>query len=298
MVNEQPFEKAMGIAPIDDGFILSSMYQIHKLKNVLRAQERAEQVFDKCYVPRVSYTTGALDAHDVGVLENGTPIFVNTRFNCLATPSDERSFSEVWRPPFVTDLVDEDRCHLNGLAMKDGAPAFVTAASRSNTIDGWRDRRADGGVVIDVARNEVICDGLSMPHSPRLSGDVLWLLNSGEGELGFIDLATKEKTYQPHVFCPGFTRGLALQAGYAVVGLSKPRYDRFAGLGLDRRLTETDSEPWCGVQVIDLAKGSVDGWFRIDGNVGELYDVAILPNAVCPMLLSPGLPEIRTLIMH
>jgi len=41
-----------------------------------------------------------------------------------------------------------------------------------------------------------------------------------------------------------------------------------AHLALDKKLAKTDSEPWCGVQVIDLNTGACVHWFRIDGPVG------------------------------
>ena len=251
-------------------------------------------------MPRTVHITGELDAHDVGIDAAGRPIFVNTRFNCLATVSDRYSFEEVWRPPFVSALVDEDRCHLNGLAMRDGEPAYVTAVSRSDTIDGWRDRRADGGVVIDVRNGTVVCEGLSMPHSPRLHRGALWLLNSGTGELGVVELPKHGGMgrFEPVAFCPGFLRGLALYGRYAFVGLSKPRYKRFEGLALDARLAAADSEPWCGVQVIDMEKGTCVDWFRIDGQVAELYDLAVIPGVACPMAVSPRSPEAASVVSH
>jgi uncharacterized protein (TIGR03032 family) len=214
--------------------------------------------------------------------------------------SDRYSFEEVWRPPFVSALVDEDRCHLNGLAMQGGEPAYVTAVSRSDTIDGWRDRRADGGVVIDVKTGDVVCEGLSMPHSPRLHKGKLWLLNSGTGESGTVELpkAGGMGRFEPLAFCPGFLRGLAFSGRYAFIGLSKPRYKRFEGLALDERLKAADSEPWCGVQVIDLERGNCVDWFRIDGAVAELYDLAVLPGVTCPMAVSPGSPEAAGVVSH
>ena len=224
-------------------------------------------------------------------------IFVNTRFNCLATPSDRHSFEPVWRPPFISALVDEDRCHLNGLAMEDGRPRFVTAVSRSDTIDDWRDRRADGGIVIDVEKNEIVCTGLSMPHSPRLYRGELWVLNSGTGELGIVRGAESGNgVFEPRVFCPGFLRGLAFFGNFAFVGLSKPRYKRFEGLALDQKLTDADSEPWCGVQIIDLTSGSCVDWFRIDGEVQELYDLEVIPGYAWPMAVPPWSDEAASLI--
>src|SRR4029077_4773473 len=92
------------------------------------------------------------------------------------------------KPSFISGLLDGDKCHLNGMAMDEGRPAYVTAVSRSDVIDGWRDRRSDGGVVIDVATGKVVCNGLSMPHSPRMHKGELWVLNSGTGELGVVKL--------------------------------------------------------------------------------------------------------------
>jgi len=204
-----------------------------------------------------------------------------------------------WKPEFISTLIDEDRCHLNGLAMENGKPKYVTAVSRSNTIDGWRDRRANGGIVMDVARNEIVCEGLSMPHSPRLHEGQLWLLNSGTGDLGTVEFdRAGNGTFVPKVFCPGFLRGLSFSGNLAFVGLSKPRHKRFEGLALDQKLKEADSEAWCGVQIIDLDKGSCVDWFRIDGSIGEVFDVAILPGAVCPMAVPPMSDEAASLITY
>lgn len=289
--------KPMGLCLDDQGALtLTSAYQIMRFENVLDAGEQINQYFDACYVPRLVHVTGNLDAHDVGVDKDGQAVFVNTRFNCLARPSMRQSFEEVWRPPFISALVDEDRCHLNGMAMLEGAPRYVSAVSRSDTIDGWRDRRADGGVVIDVHTGDVVCEGLSMPHSPRMHNGDLWVLNSGTGELGIVD--TDGGGFEPRVFCPGFLRGLRFHGNLAIVGLSKPRYKRFEGLALDEKLRTADSEPWCGLQIIDLNTGACVDWLRLDGAVSELYDLEILPGVSCPMALSPTSPEAANLITH
>ncbi len=289
-LHQAGFVKPMGLALDAQGDLaLSAGFQILRLRNVLTAGQWINHTFDACYVARSIQMTGELDAHDLGIDADDRPVFVNTRYNCLATVSERHSFQPLWRPSFISALVDEDRCHLNGLAMQDGRAAYVTAVSRSDTIDGWRDRRADGGVVVEVAGNRVVCDGLSMPHSPRFHQGALWLLNSGTGELGVVDLEAGR--FEPKVFCPGFLRGLAFHGNLAFVGLSKPRYKRFEGLALDQRLKQRDSEPWCGIQVIDLAKGSCVDWFRIDGAVGEIYDLAVLPGVACAMTVPPGSAE-------
>lgn len=287
------------------GFALTCGYQIMRFENVLQENQAVNQMFDACYVPRIVHVTGQLDAHDIGIDADGRAIFVNTRFNCLATTSSRHSFAPLWTPPFITPnpeggLVDEDRCHLNGLAMQDGAPRYVTAVSRSNTIDGWRDRRADGGVVIDVHSGEIVCEGLSMPHSPRIYNGQLYVLNAGTGEFGMVvfEEGAAMGVFKPLAFCPGFLRGLSFHGNLAFVGLSKPRYKRFEGLALDQKLKDVDSEPWCGVQVIDLASGGCVEWFRIDGKIGELYDVEVLPGPVCPMAVPPVSNEAAELVTY
>lgn len=297
-IHQMATPKPMGLclAPTGDLW-LSGQNDVTRFANALEPGEVANQSFDACYVARTVHVTGSLDAHDVGVNAEGEPIFVNTRFNCLARPSARFSFEEVWRPPFVSALVDEDRCHLNGLAMQEGEARYVTAVSRSDTIDGWRDRRGDGGVIIDVQSGEVVCEGLSMPHSPRLHNGELWVLNSGTGELGVVNLeGPLDQRFEPRVFCPGFLRGLRFIGDMAFVGLSKPRYQRFEGLTLDQRLRDADSEPWCGIQVLDLRKGSCVDWLRLDGAVSELYDLELLPGVFCPMAIPQNAPEIANFI--
>lgn len=299
-VHQMALTRPMGLHRHGDhGLSIAAGDQILHLQNVLEPNERMNQQFDAGFMPRHSEFTGELDLHDLGIDAQGRSVFVNTRYNCLATPDARHSFAQVWRPPFISALVDEDRCHLNGLAMQDGKPRYVTAVSRSDTIDGWRDRRADGGIVIDVDSNGIVCQGLSMPHSPRLHEGRLWVLNSGRGELGEVQFdGGGTGRFVPHVFCPGFARGLAIHGDYAFVGLSKPRYQRFEGLALDARLAETDSTPWCGVQIIDIKKKTCLDWLRIDGAVAELYDLEILPGHLCPMAIAPGTPEAKSLITH
>lgn len=300
-LHQSAMVKPMGITGNGhDRLVLAAGYQVIELANILTPEERVNGIFDACFMPRTIHTTGELDAHEIGVDNRGDLIFVNTRFNCLATVSPRHSFEMVWKPPFISALVNEDRCHLNGLAMEEGEPAYVTAVSRSDTIDGWRDRRSNGGVAIDVRSNRIICERLSMPHSPRLHNGRLWLLNAGTGELGMVMPPAPESTapgrFEPQVFCPGFLRGLAFYNNLAFVGLSKPRYKRFEGLALDSRLQETDSEPWCGIQIIDLNHNTCVEWLRIDGAVAELFDIYLLPDIRLPMVVSPNSAEAATLI--
>lgn len=297
-LHQAALPKPMGLCTDEEGRLtLASGANIIRFENILEPHQRINNTFDICYMPRIIHVTGDLDAHDIGIDATGRPIFVNTRFNCLATVSPRHSFEMVWKPPFISGLLDGDKCHLNGLAMDAGRPAYVSAVSRSDVIDGWRDRRNSGGIIIDIESNEIICEGLSMPHSPRLHNGELWILNSGTGELGVVTRPKSGKgKFEPRAFCPGFLRGLAFHGKFAFVGLSKPRYKRFEGLALDQRLKDADAEPWCGIQIIDLESGACVDWLRIDGSVGELYDVALIKNFACPMAVSPGTNDAANLI--
>jgi uncharacterized protein (TIGR03032 family) len=287
MVNEQQFRKAMGLYVDGDTLLLATLANIYRLENMLKPGLWINETYTHCYVPRTGHFTGALDTHDVAITADRQIIFVNTRFNCIAALSDRHSFRPFWKPDFISKIVDEDRCHLNGFALDEGELRFVSAVSKSNTVDGWRDRRDSGGIIIDAQSNEIICDGLSMPHSPRIHQDRLWIANSGTGEIGWIERAENGGSGKFHAlaFCPGFVRGLAFVGNFAVVGLSRPRYQRFEGLELEDRLKAADSEPWCGIQVIDISTGVCQNWFRIDGDIGELYDVAVLPHVGCAQSL-------------
>ena len=248
----------MGLAASADGrsLALATHYQIHRFDNVLPPGQANAEGFDAVYAPHAAWVTGDLDVHDVGFGADGRPIFVNTLFGCIAAVSDSHSFRPLWKPRFISRLAAEDRCHLNGMAMQDGRPLYATAVSRSDAADGWRDRRADGGVVIDVATGEIVAEGLSMPHSPRLHGGKLWLLNSGTGEFGHVDLEAGR--FEPVAFCPGYARGLAFAGSHAIVGLSQARENRtFSGLALDEALASRDTAPRCGLAVIDLASGDM-----------------------------------------
>jgi uncharacterized protein (TIGR03032 family) len=259
--------------------VVSTLFQVWRFENVLSGEFDGANP-DRHYVPRVAHTTGDLDIHDIGVMADGRIVFVNTLFSCLAMLSPTQGFRLYWKPPFISKLAAEDRCHLNGMAMRDGAPAFVTATSRSDVVNGWRDRRAEGGTVVDVTTNAIVTDKLSMPHSPRWHEGRLWLLNSGTGHLGTVDIETG--AFEPRVFCPGFLRGLAFHNGHAIVGLSLPRDGSFSGLALDGELKKRDADPWCGVQIVNLASGDIVEWIRLEGGVSELFDIAVLPGVRWP----------------
>jgi ribosomal protein S18 acetylase RimI-like enzyme len=312
-LHERLFDKPMGLYADRERLYLGTRYQIWRFDNHFAPGEMREGC-DRLYVPRVAHTTGDLNVHDVALAnslftspiptkktspvplvqraEQEQMVFVNTDFSCLATLSDDYSFVPIWQPPFISKLVAEDRCHLNGLAIVAGLPAYVTACSSTNTAAGWRNCRSDGGVVMDVRSNEIITTGLSMPHSPRFYQGKLWLLNSGTGEFGYIE----GETFVPITFCPGFVRGLAFWENIALVGLSKLRSRSFTGLVLEERLAQQGNVPQCGLMVIDLTTGEISHWFHLEGVVEELFDVVILPGVRQPQTLGLQNDEIQRLV--
>lgn len=278
--HERLIEQCQGLWTDGTSLWTSGKAMLWRFHNDLPEGARTGRGADRRFAPREARVTGAIDVHDIGMGDVGdgrrAPIFVATGYNCLATISDTASFRPLWRPPFVSALVAEDRCHLNGLAMDGGRPAFVSAVSRSDVADGWRERRRDGGVLVDVASGEIVASGLSMPHSPRLYDGRLWVLDSGRGAFGTIDPASG--AFTEIAFCPGYARGLAFAGRHAVIGLSRPRRNlTFEGLELDQRLAAKDAAPRCGLIVVDIDTGKTVQWLRFQHTIDELYDVAILP---------------------
>ncbi len=290
---ERLLDRPMGLAMEPDGLWVATRFQMWRFEQVLAAGEEHEG-YDRLYVPRTGRVTGEVDAHDVAVTADGDVVFVNTLYSCLARLSPDHSFEPLWRPPFVSALTAEDRCHLNGMALEDGRPRYVTAAAASDRAGGWREERDGGGVVVDVASSEILSSGFAMPHSPRIHRGELWILDSGRGDLGRVDRETGR--FEPVCFLPGYLRGVAFHGDVAVVGLSKPRDETFHGLPLDGRLEESGEQPVCGLRVVELATGRVLHGVDLEGVVVELYDVCLVPGARRPMALGFRNDEIRRTI--
>ncbi|WP_375562850.1 TIGR03032 family protein [Bernardetia sp. OM2101] len=281
-VSEKSFDRAMGLhVESENSFYLSTRFLLWRFENAL-AEGQIHKEADKVYIPRQAFNTGDLNVHDVSVDENGEIVFVNTRYNCIAKVSQKYNFKPIWMPPFISKMVAEDRCHLNGMAMRDGKPRYVTAISQSNLLDSWREHRQDGGIVMDMETSEVLVDELSMPHSPRYYQDKIWVLNAGRGEFGYVE----DNKFIAITKLDGFLRGLAFHKNYAIIGLSKPRHERtFTGLPLDEILQSRNTEPQCGFWIVDINTGEIVHKFEIKGEVVELYDVQALPNVKRPSSL-------------
>jgi uncharacterized protein (TIGR03032 family) len=240
----------------------------------------------------MTYHTGDLNVHDVSFAGDDL-LIVNTRFSCLARLSRDYNFAPLWRPKFVSDLVPEDRCHLNGLVTVDGRPKYVTALGTTDAAGAWREKKATGGVLIDVQSGEIVCHGLSMPHSPRWHEGRLWVLNSGTGELMVVDPSSGKTTGVCGL--PGYLRGLCFVGPFALVGLSKIREKHvFGGLPVQDRYEKL----LCGVAVVDVSAGRMVGMFEFTSGCEELYDVQFLPGVRRPMILNLEKPAARQAITN
>ena len=236
---------------------------------------------DGCFLPRQSITTGQIGIHEISWI--GRELWVvNTRFSCLCTLNKDYSFVPQWRPKFITGLASEDRCHLNGLAIRDGKPKYVTALGETDTPAGWRPNKAKGGCLIDIESGEFISQGLSMPHSPRWYDGKLWVMESGAGSLSTVDLATGKLTTV--TLLPGFTRGLDFWGPYALIGLSQVRESAmFSGIPITDRLAVEDRK--CGVWAVDTRNGQIVAFLEFQEGVQEIFAVQILPGIRYPDLL-------------
>lgn len=280
------FNRPMGMAVQGPRLAIGTGHTIETFWNQasLAARIDPDGRHDAVYVPRSTVITGDVAIHEMEYDVDGRLWFVNTRFSCLATQDITHSFEPAWRPEWITGLAGEDRCHLNGLAMVDGRPTYVTALARTDTAGGWRELKGTSGVIVEIATNRIVTEGLSMPHSPRWHDGRLWVLQSGLGTLSTVDVATGAVTQVAEL--PGFTRGLAFIGRYALVGLSQVRESVFSGLPITSKADERN----CGVWVVDTQTGAIVGLLRFRGAVQEIFDVQVLPGATWPTMVTD--PEV------
>ncbi len=278
------FKKPMGMAFDNGRLAVGTSQEIWEFRNVPAVSARLEPKgkIDACFLPRSGHMTGDIQIHEM-TYEGDELWFINTSFSCLCTSDREHSFVPRWRPPFVTQYEPTDRCHLNGLGIQDGRPKWVTALGQTDTAGGWRENKKDGGILMDLDSNEIVVRGLSMPHSPRWYQDKLWVLESGAGTLGHVDLAKGK--YEPIVELPGFTRGLDFVGNLAFIGLSQVRESAvFSGIEITQRLTE--AERTCGIWIVDIRNGQIIGFLKFEDAVQEIFAVAALPGMRYPDLIN------------
>ncbi|MGO9464922.1 MAG: TIGR03032 family protein [Isosphaeraceae bacterium] len=276
------FQAPMGLALRGDRLAIGTHWLVWEYHNVPAAAAKLEPAgrHDACFLPRSCHVTGNIQGHEMAWA--GEELWlVNTRFSCLCTLDQSHSFVARWRPPFVSALAPEDRCHLNGLAIVDGRPRYATALGATDGPGGWRADKARGGVLIDVATGETIARGRSMPHSPRWYGGKLWLLESGAGSIGVVD--PRSGRYESVAEFPGFTRGLDFAGPYAFVGLSQVRESAvFSGVPITERLAERT----CGIWVIDIRTGQIAAFLRFEDAVQEIFAVQVVVGRRYPDLIN------------
>ena len=283
------FAKPMGIALKENKMGLATRDEVVVLANapgLAKEYPNQPDTYDAFYTPRSAYYTGEIDLHDLEWTKNGL-LGVNTLFSCLCLINEDYNFQPIWKPDFITDIKPQDRCHLNGVALKDGEPKYVTALGQTDTIQGWRENKAKGGILMDVESGEVILEGLAMPHTPKIFNDELYLLISGTGEL--VKVHPESGKYDIIRELNGFARGMDIVGDYLIIGLSKLRTTSkaFQDLPVSKRSV------FAGVVVVYLPSGSVYGYIKYENSVDEIYDVKVLPETIRPGLLNNQRPEFR-----
>ena len=283
-------DKPMGIAlsgprlSIGTGSTVVDHYNMPAMAKKIEPLDR----HDSCYLPRELHVTGDIDIHEMAFDQDDELWLVNTKMSCLCSLERAHSVTPRWRPPFISAYDLTDRCHLNGLAMRDGQPFWVTALGTSDKPAGWRENKASGGMLMEVQSGRRLCEGLSMPHSPRWHEGKLWVLESGAGSLLEVNPNTGETTLIAEI--PGFCRGFDFVGRYAIIGLSQVRETAvFAGLPL----TERCSDRKCGVWVVDTIEKQIMGYMVFSGGVQEIFAVQVLPSRY-PALLELNHPLLHT----
>lgn len=275
------FERPMGIAVDARRLMVGTRNQIWSLRNAPDIAPRVEPLrqHDACFLPRTCHVTGDIGVHELAWA--GEELWVvNTRFSCLCTLHPDYSFVPRWRPPFISALAAEDRCHVNGLAMVDGRPRYVSALGETDSAGAWRANKPQGGCLMEMSSEEIISRGLCMPHSPRWHDGRLWLLESGTGRLVLVDPSTGHRQMVAEL--PGFARGLAFSGPYAFIGLSKIRKtSAMDGVPLAQRREQLKS----GVAAVDLRSGEVVALLEFQTAVEEIFDVQLLPGLRFPEVI-------------
>jgi uncharacterized protein (TIGR03032 family) len=285
----RPFFSPMGVAfqPETGRLAIGAKHEVWEFRNQPEVAPKLEPRgrCDAAFMPRLTHHSGDIRIHEIGYV--GRELWaVNTRFSCLCTFDGEHSFVPRWRPRFIGALAPEDRCHLNGMAIVEERVKFLTCLGATDTAGGWRVNKRDGGLLLDVESGEIVLRGLSMPHSPRVHGGRLWVLESGHGTISTADLATGKTEVVATL--PGFTRGLDFHGDLAFIGLSQVRESAvFGGIPLVEKLSA--EERACGVWVIDTRSGATVAFLRFEGIVQEIFSVTVLPGIVFPDLINePG----------
>lgn len=276
------FRKPMGMAVKDNKMVISTKDEVLVFQNsreLAAFYPNKQNTYDSLWLPRTTYYTGLVDMHDIGFGDEGI-YGVNTSFSCICKIDGEYNFTPIWKPPFIKEVAPGDLCHLNGMVILDGKPQYVTALGSSTTPRGWKENIIDGGILMDVETDEIILDNLSMPHSPKMYQNELYLLLSASGEFIKVDLDTKSYTTLKKF--DGFCRGLSFYGDFAFIGFSKLRKNSstFA------KLSFSDKANFSGIKIIHMPTNAEVGEIIYETSVDEIYEVLVLENQVRPNILN------------
>lgn len=248
----------------------------------LAQQVEPSGTYDQAFLARESFVTGNISIHEMAWGSEGELWVINTLFSCLCTLHEDFAFVPQWKPDFITDLEPQDRSHLNGMAMSQGRPKYVSMLGTGNQPRSWKEHKANGGVIMDVERQQVIAEGLCMPHSPRLYQNKLYALDSGRGRLITIDPTSGQVTTIANY--PGYGRGLAFAGQFAIIGMSRARETSvFGGVPI----CEKPDEMRCGVVLVDLKSGQCVAYLEFTSGVEELFDVQVVPGSRRTVVCGP-----------
>lgn len=270
------FPGALGLALDGDRLAVAMRSQVAILSNIrslARTKPGTGELYDGYFVPRQNYVVGDTAIHDM-IFDGREIVAVNTNFSCLCRLDGFHNFTPVWKPPFISGLSPDDRCHLNGMAADQGRIRYVTALGETDEARGWHAGRYTDGVLLEVPSGRVVASGLCMPHSPRVFGNRLILTEAGTGTLVEINRASGAK----RTICdlPGFARGLTELAGFLFVGLSLPRGEQPFK---DLPVAATGKELVCGVAAIKADTGELVGMLTYTGGCTEIHDVQVTTRA-------------------
>lgn len=291
---DRRFDGARGLYAAGDTLLMGSQWQVWRFQNALAKGQTAKS-YDRLYVPQVAWTTGEIATNDIALAGSGQIVMGSSLFNCLAVNSEEFSFAPVWRPRFISELVPEERCRLSGFAIVDGAPRFVTVGAVTDEPQGWVREMANGGCVIDTRTNEVIAHGMCLPAAPRLHNGRLWLHEAGSGWFGYVE--PERGRFNRVAFCPGFLRGLAFAGGLAFCAVSRQRDGHaLEGLPVQASLDRLKAAPQCAILAINPSTGDIVHWLRMEGDVAEIFDVAVIHKARRPAAVGLSGRDIRRVL--
>lgn len=278
------FERPMGIAysKSNEQLAIASKTKIDifssspKLANSFPDRPKR---YDQLYIPQCRYYTGFIDTHEI-VWAGDDIVIVNTLFSCLSTLDHKSSFKSIWKPFFISDLMPEDKCHLNGVAIQDGRPAYVTCFSKTDSKSGWRNNWINQGLLINVEKNEIVLDGLNMPHSPTIDDDRLYFVESGIGQIKYLDLATS-KVHELNQF-DTFLRGVEIIGDYIFICVSLPRENSnsYSELLFDK------AKAYAGIIVLDKHTGKRVGGLTYTDFIKEIFTIGSLAGVNSPAILT------------